>query len=94
MTDRIPNDDSTDERPTNDERASWAEIALLAFGQRTGLLKERIGDNEDLFFIISDLLADLAHWCDRHHVDLSTAITHAAQHYDAETGGQGRQLRP
>jgi hypothetical protein len=89
-----PNDDSTDERPTNDERASWAEIALLAFGQRTGLLKERIGDNEDLFFIISDLLADLAHWCDRKRVDLPSVLAHAARHYDAETGGQGTQLRP
>jgi len=89
-----PNDESTDEHPTNDERASWAEMALLAFGQRTGLVKACIGDKEDLFLIVSDLLADLAHWCDRNHVDLPSALTHAARHYGAETGGQGRQLRP
>jgi len=81
-----------DDGPTNDERASWAEIALLAFGQRTGLVKARVGDSEEPFFIISDLLADLAHWCDRSNVDLSTAITHAAQHYLAETDGAGMQF--
>jgi hypothetical protein len=78
---------------TNGERAAWAEIALLAFGQKTGLLKERIGDTEDPFFIISDLLADLAHWCDRHQVDLPSALTHAAQHYLAETDGTGKQFK-
>jgi len=94
MTDRIPNDATTGEEGiTNGERASWAEIALLAFGQKTGLLKERIGDTEDPFFIISDLLADLAHWCDRHQVDLPSALTHAAQHYLAETDGTGKQFK-
>jgi hypothetical protein len=50
------------ERPTNDDRASWAEAALLGFAQRTGLAKDIIGDKEDSFLIVSDLLADLAHW--------------------------------
>ncbi|HEY4679036.1 MAG TPA: hypothetical protein VIJ01_17855 [Candidatus Angelobacter sp.] len=82
------------EGPGNDDRALWAEAALLAFAQRTGLAKEIVGDKEDRFFIISDLLADLAHWCDRHEVDLPAALVHAAQHYRAETNGRGKQFNP
>ena len=84
----------SDEGPSNDDRALWAEAALLAFAQRTGLAREIIGDKEDPFFIISDLLADLAHWCDRHQVDLPSALAHAARHYHAETGGTGSQFNP
>jgi len=91
MNDTVTND-MPDDGPTNDERASWAEAALLSFAQRTGLAKEMLGDKEDPFLIVSDLLADLAHWCDRHNVDLPSALVHAARHYDAETGGTGRQF--
>jgi hypothetical protein len=81
-----------DDGPSNDDRALWAEAALLAFAQRTGLAKETVGDKEDSFFIISDLLADLAHWCDRNEVDLPSALIHAAEHYRAETNGRGKQF--
>jgi hypothetical protein len=83
-----PSDDGT----TNDDRASWAEVALLVFAQRTGTAKEMVGDKEDPFLIVSDLLADLGHWCDRHGVDLPLALVHAAQHYLAETDGTGKQF--
>ena len=83
----------SEDGPSNDDRALWAEAALLAFAQRTGLAKEIVGDKEDPFFIISDLLADLAHWCDRHQVDLPSALTHGAQHYLAETDGTGKQFK-
>ena len=89
-----PNDESTDERPTNDERASWAEAGLIAFCKQTGVISSSLGDKEEASLIIADLLADLAHWCDRKHVNLPSALTHAARHYQAETGGQGGQLRP
>jgi len=92
MAHLISQDATADEETTNNERASWAEAALLAFAQRTGLAKELLGDKEDPFLILSDLLADLAHWCDRHGVDLPSALIHAAQHYLAETGGTGRQF--
>jgi hypothetical protein len=82
------------EGTTNDDRASWAEAALLVFAQRTGLAKKRIGDREDPFLIVSDLLADLAHWCDRHQVDLQDALGYAVRHYRAETGGEGNELNP
>ncbi len=77
---------------TNNDRASWAEVALLAFAKRTGMAKEMVGDSEDPFLIVSDLLADLAHWCDRHSVDLPSALAHAAQHYLAETESIGEQF--
>jgi hypothetical protein len=90
----IPNDveQPTDDGPSNDDRALWAEAALLAFAQRTGLAQETVGDKEDHFFIISDLLADLGHWCDRHKADLPAALIHATQHYHAETNGTGKQF--
>jgi hypothetical protein len=71
------NETPSDEGITNDERASWAEAALIVFAQRTGLTKETLGDKEDPFLMVSDLLADLAHWCDRSHVDLPSALEHA-----------------
>lgn len=92
MTDLLPSDAGADEGPSNEDRALWAEAALLVFAQRTGLAKETVGDKEDAFFIISDLLADLAHWCDRHKVDLPAALIHAAEHYRAETTGTGKQF--
>jgi hypothetical protein len=85
--------ETSDDGTTNDERASWAEVALLAFAQRTRMAKRVIGDKEDAFLIVSDLLTDLAHWCDRHQVDLPAALTHAAQHYLAETDGTGKQFK-
>jgi len=88
-----PFDAAADERNANDERSSWAEAALLVFAQRTRMAEEMVGDKEDPFFIVSDLLADLAHWCDRHQVDLPSALTHAAQHYLAETDGTGKQFK-
>ena len=84
--------DAANEGTTNDDRALWAEAALLAFAQRTGQAKEIVGNKEDRFFIISDLLADLAHWCDRNEVDLPSALIHAAEHYRAETNGTGKQF--
>ena len=92
MAQLIPPNARSDEGITNGERALWAEAALLVFAQRTGMAKEMIGDSEDLFLIVSDLLADLGHWCDRHNVDLPSALVHAAQHYHAETDGAGRQF--
>jgi len=94
MTDPIPNDATTDEGTTNDERASWAEVGLLAYGQRTGTVGEKVGDDEDPSLIVTDLLADIAHWCDRNNVDLQSALESATKYYQTETGEKGRQLGP
>ena len=91
----LPPDPTADEGISNDDRAAWAEVALVAFARRTGMLKEQDHINvqsEDRFHILADLLADLGHWCDRNGVDLPSALAHAAWHYHAETGGEGTQF--
>jgi hypothetical protein len=88
------NETPSDDGVANDERASWAEAALTAFRKQTGVISGSLEDKEEASLIVADLLADLAHWCDRNHVDLASALAHAARHYQAETGGQGRQLQP
>lgn len=92
MTDLLPPDAAADEGTTNAERASWAEIALCAYGRRTGTVNEVVGDDDDPFLIVADLLADLAHWCDRSSVNLQSALQHATRHYQTETAFEGRQL--
>jgi hypothetical protein len=89
---QIPPDGTADEGITNDERASWAEAGLVAFGQRTGMVRWHVGDKEDAFLVVADLLGDIAHWCDRNDVDLQSALRLAASHYLEETAGQGTQL--
>jgi hypothetical protein len=92
MPNSIPLDATADEGITNAERARWAEAALVAFGQRTGSIAQTIGDKEDPFLIIADLLADLGHWCDRNNLELQSVIQYAAWHYQEETGSEGKQL--
>ena len=90
---QIPPDGIADEGITNAERASWAQVGLIAFGQRTGMVRSHIGDKEDAFLVVADLLCDIAHWCDRNGVDLQSALSLAKSHYIEETSGQGTQLR-
>jgi hypothetical protein len=92
MTNLVPPDATADEGTTNDERASWAKAALLDFAKRTGMARDTLGDSEDLFLILADLLADLAHWSDRNNLNLQSAIQYATRHYRTETGGVGKQL--
>ena len=60
----------------NEERARWAEAALSEFRVQTG------ADIEDA---VSDLLADLMHWCDRHEQDFDLELQRAQGHYEIET---------
>jgi len=92
MPNLIPPDATADEGITNAERSLWAEAALLAFGRQIGAVSNSIGDKEEPSLIVADLLADLAHWCDRNSVELQSAIQYAARHYRTETGSQGTQL--
>jgi len=92
----LPPDPTADQGISNGDRAAWAEVALLAFARRTGMLKDqdKMGniEGEDPFLILADLLTDLGHWCDRNGVDFPSALAHAAWHYHAETGGEGTQF--
>jgi hypothetical protein len=89
----IPPDATADEGISNDDRAAWAEAALISFGKRTRMVRENIGDDEESFLVVADLLADIAHWCDRNDVDLQAALQHATGHYQTETSSEGTQLK-
>jgi hypothetical protein len=62
----------------NDNRAAWAGEALVVFMLATG------ADPEDA---VSDLIADLGHWCDRHDISFEEELRRARFHYEAETLG-------
>lgn len=63
----------------NDRRAAWAAVALDAFKTET-----RLGAKEN-DLAVSDLICDIAHWCDRNKVNFELALTRAAGHYAVET---------
>ncbi len=56
-------------------RAQWAAVALAAFRRQTG------ADAEDA---LSDLLADLMHWCDRSGLSFVDELRRALGHYEEE----------
>lgn len=60
----------------NESRADLAEAALLAFQQITG------AESEDA---LSDLLADLMHWCDQNGQDFEVELNRAQCRFDFET---------
>lgn len=60
----------------NEDRSRWAETAIFEFQRQTG------ADLEDA---VSDLLADLMHWCDRHETDFEHELQRARYHYEEET---------
>jgi hypothetical protein len=92
MAHPIPPDATAEDGISNDQRSQWAESALLAFARTTGAISKVIGDAEEPFFIIADLLADIAHWCDRNDVNFQSALEYAKRHYRTETGAEGTQL--
>lgn len=75
---------------TNEDRASWAQIALEAFAAETG--QDTSGDMEaDIGSVISDLLCDLMHLCrsgineDQHgDVDFAKLLATAEMSFTAE----------
>jgi hypothetical protein len=77
-----------DPEEQNDDRAEWALDAVQCFMKRTGLTEE--GDGLDT--AIYDLIADLAHLCDRRGLDLYDLCRQSHEHYSAETDGVGTQL--
>ena len=70
-----------DPEALNDSRAMWAEVALRAFTEETGL--DIDGDGWDI--AICDLVADLRHLADRHHVSWDAVLDRVDNHYSEET---------
>ncbi len=65
-----------DEHRQNAERSAWADQAVTAFRQASGVDEEHT---------LCDLLANLMHWGDRHNHDFEAALFRAQDHYAAET---------
>ena len=66
-------------RNRNDDRASWAEVALV--DALRAFMKTTRTDREDA---LSDLLADLLHWCDSNDIDFDRELERGRGHYAEE----------
>lgn len=64
----------------NDDRAGWADTAIAAFRKATGT------DEADA---VSDLIADLRHWCDRKELPWEAELARGLEHYRIETSPEG-----
>jgi hypothetical protein len=65
----------------NQHRSKWAEKALRAFAKQTGQSVKHDGWPE----ITGDFMADFAHFCDRHDLELMNLVAVASRHYEEET---------
>lgn len=66
---------------TNADRAERVFRVLLAYSQGA-----HYDPNDDLTeTVVTDLLADLHHYCEEQAVDLADCFRVAANHFDAET---------
>jgi hypothetical protein len=65
-----------DPEEMNDRRSAWAGEAITVFMRATG---------SDLEDAVSDLIADIRHWCDRHGIPFEVELDRARFHYEAET---------
>ena len=65
-----------DPDPLNASRVRWATAVLEEFQRQTGA---------DLGDAVSDLLADLMHWCDRFGQAFPEELRRALSHYEEET---------
>lgn len=73
-----PNKKFDREGPSNETRAGWGEVGLMGFLCATGE-PQTTGEDE-----ISDLIADLAHLCDRDGMDFEALVTRARMNWQAE----------
>lgn len=76
-----------DPEQLNNDRSKWAMAAVETFMRETGL-----GKADGLETAVMDLVADLAHLCDRHELDFHALCDRAASHYNEETNSVGTQL--
>jgi hypothetical protein len=69
----------------NPSRALWAAAALAEFRRQTGA---------GLADAVSDLLADLMHWCDRFGQAFPEELRRARWHYEQETAPCSERSTP
>jgi hypothetical protein len=66
---------------TNNDRARWANAAMSAFANETGMT------GEDQETIMGDLLCNLMHLADAESIDFDARLENGRLHYTAETEG-------
>lgn len=82
----------TDSRPSNTDRALWGAIAIAQLNGGVGSGRGSAADDE---LALSDLLADLMHWCDLRAtanrrpqpIEFESALERARQYYREERDG-------
>jgi hypothetical protein len=79
----------TDSQPSNADRALWGALAIA---QMNGGVGSGQGSAVDAEIVLSDLLADLMHWCDlqatarrrKPPIEFESALEQARQYYREE----------
>ena len=88
MTEKV----SLDGEITNRQRSDAAEKALFSFAQSSGELDHDGALGELSEQNITDLLVDLAHYCDRQSLSLQRCFAKAEYHYREEVNESGTQF--
>lgn len=64
---------------SNDDRAQWAALSIQLFAALTASTEESWETN------LSDLIADLLHFCKKHNIDFHACMENGHGHYAEET---------
>lgn len=91
MSHRLP----PDPEEMNDQRAKCALAAVQSFGTSTSECFDQFEGEQRTEMLaqnVYDLLADLAHMCDREGLNLESLIESASRHYAEETDREGIQF--
>lgn len=75
--------------PCTADRVTWAEVAVANFARAADSAGDLSTDSET---VLTDLLADLMHWCDaqncrprvKRHIEFESALARARKHYKKE----------
>ena len=76
----------------NELRAKSAQDALILFGRERGEVDEHQDPAGFVEQNLTDLITNLAHYCDLHSISLNHSLLLAKEHYRAETNKHGRQF--
>ena len=91
MTKKLPPDPYL----INENRAQFA-VKVLGFFDRYGESSEYPATRKEvrinLEATLADLVADLAHYCDRHGLSMKNIVRGATRRYSLTTDGQGTQF--
>lgn len=68
----------------NDERAARMGEPIVTYAKTVGL-HDGVDFTDDVGSIISDMLCDLRHWCDRQDIDFDTRLGVSKINYNCET---------